>query len=228
MALSAIGSTASLKAVAYYTTAVFVIGAIILLVAQDVVDAPPIPNTIDRLKVYEDWWEKFQNDSGGSGGGKPGWGIIILTVISILILTGQFIPPATDTVNPPPTEEPNFVRVRHYSSSINSIKSQMTIKSTYGYSIWAEYPISTSYKEADIRNTVIRFGRNPDTINGFVEFDVDLQKWRLEADPNLPPGSNAVMIPLVTLDGNMSYLGNGFPLFDASPAFYDNKGSVLR
>jgi hypothetical protein len=152
---------------------------------------------------------------------------IVNTALAIMLTISSILGNSTqDTIEP--RETPQLVRVRHYSNSINSIKSQMLIRATYGYSIWVEYPVMTPYEEKAIRNTVIKFGRNPDSINGFVEFNVDLRKWKLEDDPNLPPGSNAMMIPLDRLDGDMSYLGKGFPLSDTIPVFYDSTGKPLR
>jgi RHS repeat-associated protein len=130
-------------------------------------------------------------------------------------------PVPTVTVTVTPTKEPKSVRVRHYSNSINSIKSQMLIRSTYGFSIWVEYPIFTSYEESEIRETVEIFGRDYSQITGFVEFDVDLEKWTMVPDPNLKGIENAKMI--------LTYVGNAFPLNEpgVNPMFFDKIGNPL-
>lgn len=104
----------------------------------------------------------------------------------------------------------------------------MRIMSTSGIYIWVEYPIVTSYQKDSIRDTVEVFGRNYDRINGFVEFNVDLNKWLMEQDVNLPYVPYAKMINLLALSGNFNL--NAFPLSEpaVNPIFYDKTGNLLR
>jgi RHS repeat-associated protein len=95
----AIGSMTALKALAVFVTATFVIGAVVFLVSQDIVDAPPTP---DRLKPFEDWFNsRYPNGfPGDSPDPSPGGTSLlgkILRIIAITILVGQFIPVAVDT-----------------------------------------------------------------------------------------------------------------------------------
>ncbi len=130
----AIGSMAALKGLAVFVTATFVIGAVVFLVAQDIVDAPPAP---DRLKPFEDWFAtRYPNGlPGGSPDPSPGGTSLlgkILRIIAITILVGQFILVAVDTGRQP-TEKPPFI-IRHFTSrdGLKGIRAQgYTIIPTY-------------------------------------------------------------------------------------------------
>jgi len=127
---------------------------------------------------------------------------------------------ATDT----PTPE-QVIRVRHYSQSITEIRSSMVIKSDR-IAIFAEYPIITPYEEQAIQRTSRSFMRPLDRQGGFVEFNVDLRKWRVEPDPNLQDMvTNAVRIRPKPLT-----LFNEFPLNElgVNPIFYNWRGRPLE
>jgi RHS repeat-associated protein len=135
------------------------------------------------------------------------------------------------TPNPTPEPTPDrFVRVRHYSQNIMGIMASMAIKvGPSGPYTWVEYPITTSYDEDDIQNTTKEFMRPLNGRGGFVEFSVDLNRWTILPDNNLPYVSNAKMIPLYTHDG-VVYVDKGFPLSEpgTNPRFFDWQGNLLR
>ena len=96
--------------------------------------------------------------------------------------------------------------------------------------IWVEYPITTGYdKDAKIRETIRSFFIYWPTNNagGFVEFNVDLERWTLIQDPNLPQASNAKVIALSKM--GYQHMLRGFPLDEpgVNPKFYDWRGSPL-
>jgi hypothetical protein len=124
--------------------------------------------------------------------------------------------------NWPQEEKPNFVRVRHYSRRIDAIKADMLIKvnMNMGPFIWVEYPIVTPNNEQAIQRRASRFFI-AGGVDGFVEFNVDLNKWSMEQDPNIPYDPTAKIIKL-----GISYATIGFPLTEpgVSPMFFDAKG----
>jgi RHS repeat-associated protein len=179
------------------------------------IDVPPLPlprtmEEIERVGPIE--WQRPKPDPEPKPEPTP-----------VETLPPPYYPTPTDTPRP-------MARVRHYSYNINSIRSEMLIRSTYGLLIWVEYPITTSYEASAIRETVRLFGRDYGRISGFVEFNVDLGKWILKDDENLPGVYNAKVIPLITLDGNYSYVGIGFPLNEpeVNPKFFDETGKALE
>ncbi len=126
-------------------------------------------------------------------------------------------------------DDENIIRVRHYSQeAIREIKNTMAIKSgRAGPWIWIEYPVTTSYEEEDIKNVTRSFFRPIDPIKGgFVEFNVDLKKWQVDQDPNLPGVRNAKRISLVTLQGEIHY-PTGYSLSQpkVNPEFFDSQGN---
>ena len=137
-------------------------------------------------------------------------------------------PPIPIRVTPPvstPTNTPKIARVRHYDQQIDLIESTMLIKSQEGLAIWVEHPIITPYEKDAIQETTASFMRALNGHGGFVEFNVDLNKWRMEPDPNLPWVSNAKIIWLGG-PGNLPYIGVGFPLHEpgVDPVFFDWQG----
>jgi RHS repeat-associated protein len=128
---------------------------------------------------------------------------------------------------PRPDDDKNIVRVRHYSQfAIDRIQSEMLIRpGRSGPAIWVEYPIITSYDPQDIRKTTELFVRPLSDDGGFVEFNVDLDKWNLQQDPNLPYTTNAKMIWLLTKQGELHL--EGFPLSEpeVDPEFFDREGN---
>lgn len=125
-----------------------------------------------------------------------------------------------------PTQPPKKVRVRHYSQQIDYVRSIMLIKARDGLAIWVEYPITTPYEEQAIQKTTSSFMIPLNGRGGFVEFYVDLNKWHMEPDPNLPGVKGATIIWLGG-PGNMTYIGVGFPLGepDVDPEFFDWQGN---
>jgi hypothetical protein len=134
--------------------------------------------------------------------------------------------PPRVTTTPTPSA---VVRVRHYSWAIDAIRSSMIIRSGDGLAIWVEYPITTSYDESAIQRTSESFMRPLNGKGGFVEFNVDLNKWTMEPDPNLIWVDNAKMIRLWN-ESDISHVGVGFPLDDPSvdPRFFDWQGNHIR
>ena len=173
-----------------------VFAAVELLIAQHDVDAPT------KTIIYEvyNYWKWMSNLPSGPKG--PDWKKIVYTAISIIGIISLLVSPGAvqDTIEPTPTNEPRFVRVRHYDQQIDLIRSTMIIKSESGLAIWAEYPITTPYEEQAIQITTESFMRPLNGRGGFVEFNVDLNKWRMEPDPNLPWLSNAKIIWLWSPD----------------------------
>jgi RHS repeat-associated protein len=134
----------------------------------------------------------------------------------------------TPTQTPTQTPVPNFVRARHYDQQINLIHATMLIKSADGLAVWVEYPVITPYNEGAIQATTLSFMRPLNGRGGFVEFNVDVNKWRMEPDPNLPWLRNAKIIWLGNAD-DLKYIGVGFPLSDpgVAPLFFDWKGHPI-
>ena len=131
---------------------------------------------------------------------------------------------------PQPDDYDKIIRVRHYSRSIDLIMGSMVIRSADELAIWVEYPITTPYEENAIQLTSASFLRPLDGKGGFVEFDVDLNKWRMEQDPNLSHVGNSKIIWLWGPDIGTTYLSIGYPLYEpnVNPEFYDWKGNQMR
>lgn len=94
--------------------------------------------------------------------------------------------------------------------------------------VWVEYPILAGYDAASIQQAVHKFRIGFwSTAGGFVEFNVDLDKWRVIQDPNLPHISNAKMIALAQM--GIEYAQTGFPLDEpeVEPKFYNWQGNPL-
>ena len=140
--------------------------------------------------------------------------------------------PVNPQLSPTPTSTPDkVVRVRHYSDAIQAIRNTMILKSQmrFTFNVWVEYPITTGYEEEEIRETVKSFFIYPiEGVGGFVEFNVDLNKWILKQDPNLPLVYNAKAISLI--DMGAEYMLNGFPLnqLGVDPKFFDWRGNPLN
>jgi hypothetical protein len=133
---------------------------------------------------------------------------------------------------PRPTDQDRSVRVRHYSPFIHSIMNDMIIKPTpsLGPGIWVEYPITTLYEEKAIQATTTAFFRPLDGRGGFVEFNVDLNRWPMEQDSNLPDMTNSKIIWLYGPTIGITYVDIGFPLYetDVNPSFYDWQGKRIQ
>lgn len=233
------------------TEYVGITGALIGALTFGAYVAPPLAAFVgDALLIYVAYILYVQNAAGlpGLGGfapprggqeledfvkglGKSVWRTITtITYVSLIamLLTSMVYGNAVEDTIEGRREVPRSVRVRHYSYRIMYNMKNLTIGSPDSTSIWVEYPITTGYDENAIRETVTFFGRNPDLVNGFVEFNVDLSKWQLLPDDMLPD-TNSKMIPLVTLDGDISYLGRGFPLYEprVNPRFFDKTGKPI-
>ena len=97
-----------------------------------------------------------------------------------------------------------------------------------GPAVWVEFPITTSYDKTDIETVTKSFFRPLNDKGGFVEFNVDLDKWELQQDPNLPDVRNAKMIWLITKQGEIHI--DGFPLSEpgVEPEFFDYEGNKIQ
>ena len=142
--------------------------------------------------------------------------------------------PKKELPGPPvdPSQDPkNMVRVRHYSPAIGQIRIDMRIKPSTqnSFALWVEYPITTPYEERAIQKTTESFFRPLSGRGGCVEFNVDLRKWRMDQDPNLPNVSNAKIIYLYSDVIGTDYVGVGVPLTEpnVNPMFFDWKGHPL-
>jgi hypothetical protein len=153
-----------------------------------------------------------------------------LAALGCTLLTGDQADVRTRTDEGDSNRKPT-VRVRHYSQAIASIRTDMRVRFGYSspFAIWAEFPIITPYEEKAIQATTASFFRPLNGRAGFVEFNVDLNKWPMEQDPNLPHVLNAKMISLFSQSLGLTYIGLGFPLTDpgVTPIFFDWKGDSL-
>jgi hypothetical protein len=153
-----------------------------------------------------------------------------LVALGCTTLTGDQADVRTRTDEGDSNRKPT-VRVRHYSQAIASIRTDMRVRPGYSspFAIWAEFPIITPYEEKAIQATTTSFFRPLNGRGGFVEFNVDLSKWPMEQDPNLPHVLNAKMISLFSQSLGLTYIGLGFPLTDpgVTPIFFDWKGDPL-
>jgi hypothetical protein len=88
--------------------------------------------------------------------------------------------------------------------------------------IWVEEPISTPYDKAAIKRRTQTFFITG--VDGFVEFNVDLNKWAMAQDPNIDYDPNSKIIIL-----HPPYNISGFPLTDpnVNPVFFDEEGSPI-
>jgi hypothetical protein len=131
--------------------------------------------------------------------------------------------PAVASLAPPLPEQQNIVRVRHYSRRIDAVRADILIKVNPGMSpfVWVEYPIMTPNDEQAIKNRARSFFI-AGGVDGFVEFNVDLNKWSMEQDPNIPYDPTAKIIRLGIFHAII-----GFPLTDpgVNPTFFDAKGN---
>jgi RHS repeat-associated protein len=133
---------------------------------------------------------------------------------------------------PQPNDRDKIIRVRHYSKSIAQIKaSQEIVSGISGPFIFVEHPIITPRDIDSIQQTTQSFFRPLDGIGGFVDFNVDLNKWIVGPDPNLSGVTNAKIINPITVDGSVYMRGTSmyFPLDapNVKPVFYDWKGEVM-
>jgi RHS repeat-associated protein len=160
---------------------------------------------------------------GGRTRGRTGGRIGNLKPYLLALLLSSVPAVAALAPNYPQEEKPNFVRVRHYSRRIDAIRADMLIKvnTNMGPFVWVEYPIVTPNDEQAIQRRASRFFI-AGGVDGFVEFNVDLNKWSMEQDPNIPYDSTAKIIKL-----GISYATIGFPLTEpgVSPMFFDAKGN---
>jgi hypothetical protein len=146
-----------------------------------------------------------------------------LVALGCTTLTGDQADVRTREDDPP--RKPT-VRVRHYSRFIQSIKSNMIVKVNSSILppgvIWVEYPIITPYDERAIQQRTSSFFITG--VRGFVEFNVDLNKWNMTQDPNIPwdPTSKIIVLP-------PPFNRIGFPLSlpEVAPAFFDATGGHL-
>jgi hypothetical protein len=142
--------------------------------------------------------------------------------------------PGIDFTPPRPTPDDNdkIIRVRHYSQSIDQIKaSQEIVSGLSGPLIFVEYPITTPRDIDSIQQTTRSFYGPLNGVGGFVDFNVDLNKWIVSPDPNLTWVTNAKVINPITVDGSLYMRGTSmyFPLDapNVMPVFYDWKGDIL-
>lgn len=126
---------------------------------------------------------------------------------------------------PPMQNNHDFVRVRHYSQVIDAIKSSMVLQDKNEFGIWVEYPITTSYKTLDIQKTSIAFYRPLNGKGGFVEFNVDRNRWDIIDDPNLNISNSKLILLLAS-----PFRSVGFRLDakDVDAQFFDWRGQRLR
>lgn len=129
-------------------------------------------------------------------------------------------------------DNPNLIRVRHYSQAIGQIKTAQEIRSGMsGPLVFIEHPITTSRDAASIQQTTQSFFRPLNGTGGFVEFNVDLNKWVVAQDPNLPWVPNAKVIHPITHQGTIYMKGATmyFPLNEpiVMPTFYNWKGEKM-
>ena len=175
----------------------------------------------DRLLEYirynDTWLETTDEDIADA----YQWYLLILTSYLTPLDRQEYTPcllyTSKELPGPPvdPSQDPkNMVRVRHYSPAIGQIRIDMRIKPSTqnSFALWVEYPITTPYEERAIQKTTESFFRPLSGRGGCVEFNVDLRKWRMDQDPNLPNVSNAKIIYLYSDVIGTDYVGVGFPL----------------
>jgi hypothetical protein len=86
--------------------------------------------------------------------------------------------------------------------------------------IFIESPIQTGYSEAEIQHKSGYFFRPLNGVGGFVEFNIDPEKWDVVPDPLFPDEADVILI----YDRE-----TGFPLDAAGveAQFFDWKGMLL-
>jgi len=125
-----------------------------------------------------------------------------------------------------PRQRERFVRVRHYSRDILSIMSIMTIlpnpSMNYPDVIWVEEPITTPYERGAIKRRTQMFMITG--VDGFVEFNVDLNKWSMAQDPNIDYDPNSKIIILPSPHNKTGFLLRAPKV---KPVFYDDEGNPI-